>query len=136
MGRHPKEKSKFSRRAFLGRMRWAPLAFLPAPLYPSTFLSPGNSLFRAPGMEFPFADYRLTPHYPKKSPLEDVLRYVAPGSDQYITEKYAMEISQLLAEWAEELRAEASRLTALANVLDSGSARSIADRAGREEIAV
>ena len=119
MGRHPKEISKFSRRAFLGRMRWAPLAFLPAPLYPSTFIGPGNPALRAPGMEFPFADYRLTPHYPRKSPLEDVLRYVAPGTDQYITEKYAMEISQLLAEWAKELRAEASQLTALAGVLHS-----------------
>ncbi len=116
MGRHPKEKSKLSRRAFLGGMRWAPLAFLPAPFHTRNFLGTAGL---APRMEFPFADYRLTPHYPRKSPLEDVLRYVAPGTDQYITEKYAMEISQLLAEWAKELRQEPSRLTALASVLGS-----------------
>jgi tetratricopeptide (TPR) repeat protein len=115
MGRHPKEKSKLSRRAFLGGMRWAPLAFLPAPFHTRNLLAPAGL---APRMEFPFADYRLTAHYPRKSPLEDVLRYVAPGTDQYITEKYAMEISGLLAEWAKELRREPSRLTALASALD------------------
>src|SRR5579863_4144139 len=115
MGRHPKEKSKLSRRAFLGGMRWAPLAFLPAPFHTRNSLETAGL---APRMEFPFADYRLTPHYPRKSPLEDVLRYVAPGTDQYITEKYAMEISQLLTEWAMELRREPSGLTTLASALD------------------
>ena len=87
-------------------------------------------------MEFPFADYRLTPHYPKKSPLEDVLRYVAPGSDQYITEKYAMEISQLLAEWAKELRGNASRTGRAGQRSGFRDATGIAGCAGREEIAV
>jgi Flp pilus assembly protein TadD/peroxiredoxin len=117
MGRHPKEKSKLSRRAFLGGMRWAPLAFLPAPFHTRNFLETAGL---APRMEFPFADYRLTPQYPRKSPLEDVLRYVAPGTDQYITEKYAMEISQLLAQWAKELQREPSITAALASFLDSG----------------
>jgi len=90
MSRHKNEIRFPSRRAVLKSMGLAPLLLRPAP-----FL--GHSLF-APqwprGYEkaaFAFSDVRLTPHYPAKSPLEDVLRLVAPGSDDYVTEKYAFE---------------------------------------------
>jgi Flp pilus assembly protein TadD/peroxiredoxin len=66
----------------------------------------------------PFSDVRLTPHYPAASPLEDVLRLVAPGSDEYITEKYAFEIESLLKQWSQALKASVRGLSALAKSLN------------------
>jgi tetratricopeptide (TPR) repeat protein len=65
-----------------------------------------------------FADVRLTPHYPVASPLEDVLRLIAPGSDEYVTEKYAWEIESLLGQWSKALRESVHDHAALAKVLD------------------
>jgi len=117
MGRHPNKKSKLSRRTFLEGFRWAPLGLLPAPVF-SGLLSGLRcpSIARA-STTFPLTDYRITPHYPTKSPLDDVLRYVAPGTDAYQTEKYASEISQLLAKWAKELRGASEELHAVENFL-------------------
>jgi FimV-like protein len=117
MGLQKKRKPGISRRDFLGSMRWAPMVFLPAPLRTSALPSLGTSsggLFP----DFPFADYRFTPHYPKKSPLDDVLRFVNPGTDQYVTEKYAEEIGALLAEWAKDLRSGPPTGNTLAKFLD------------------
>ncbi len=47
-----------------------------------------------------FTEARYTPNYPSRSPLEDVLRRVAPGSDAYVTEGYAYEIGAVLARWS------------------------------------
>src|SRR6202521_1464538 len=118
MTRHKDEDHIFSRRTFLGRMRWAPLLFLPAPIHASPFPSmlPATSGDRT--STFPFADFRLTPHYPAKSPLDDVLRLVAPGTDEYLTEKYAFEIMRLLNEWSQGLKATPPALAVLAKFLD------------------
>src|SRR5947199_351244 len=110
MARGKDEKGGFSRRSFLRGMRWAPLLFLPAPIRGICFPSvrheqPGN---RSAG--FPLADFRLTPLYPAKSPLEDVLSRVVPGSDEYVTEKYAFELMRLLGEWSEALKSSQSDL--------------------------
>jgi Flp pilus assembly protein TadD/peroxiredoxin len=86
---------------------------------------------------FPFTDSRLTPHYPAKSPLDDVLLKVFPGADEYVTEKYAMEIMQLLGEWSRALQAAPPALASLAKSLDPSMeaasllpAREIAPRSG------
>jgi tetratricopeptide (TPR) repeat protein/peroxiredoxin len=50
--------------------------------------------------------------------LEDVLRLVVPGSDEYITEKYAIEIESLLKQWSHSLKASVRDLAALAKFLD------------------
>jgi len=94
-----------SRRGFLRGMRWAPMLFLPAPIRGSS-LRPVLS-FDERKQPFPFADSRLTPHYPSKGALDDVLRLVAPGADEFVTEKYAFEIGRLLDEWSRGLRAGA-----------------------------
>ena len=66
-------------------------------------VAPGNA--QGPDRSsFPFADLRLTPHYPAKSPLDNVLLKVVPGADEYLTEKYAFEIMQLLGEWSLALK--------------------------------
>ncbi len=99
-------------------MRWAPVLFVPAPLRALPF---GAKLAAPPRAihSFPFADFRLTPHYPAKSPLDDVLRLVAPGADEFATEKYAFEIARLLNDWGQALKTAPPALSALANFLDS-----------------
>jgi tetratricopeptide (TPR) repeat protein len=99
-------------------MRCAPLLFLPSPLHSAAFESLVPRILGEQRPSFPLADYRLTPHYPAKSPLDEVLRYVAPGSDEYVTEKYAAEIAQRLEEWGQELRVNPATLSVLAKFLD------------------
>ncbi len=110
-----KDRSQFlSRRVFLKRMGLAPVLFYSAPFhgFPFGFSSGLNQL-----PQFPLADFRLTPSYPTKSPLEDVLRRVAPGSDEYVTEKYAFEIELILGQWSQALKASARDQSALEKFL-------------------
>jgi tetratricopeptide (TPR) repeat protein len=79
----------------------------PLLLRPSAFY--GISLLSTPaepqsGSAFTFSDMRLTPRYAAKSPLEDVLRLVHPGSDEYLSERYAFEIGLILSRWGQGLR--------------------------------
>jgi tetratricopeptide (TPR) repeat protein len=103
-----------SRRAFLKSMGLAPVLLRPAP-----FRLGGFGLFAATdSITKPnFSDFRLTPNYPSKSPLEDVLRKVAPGSDEYLSEKYAFEICQLLQQWSQALKTSATDTLTLAKLL-------------------
>jgi Tfp pilus assembly protein PilF/peroxiredoxin len=55
-----------------------------------------------------FGEERFVPHYPKKSPLDDVIRYLAAGSDEYVTEKYVQEIANTLSGWMKGLRNNAA----------------------------
>ena len=117
MARHKDEKH-ISRRTFLWGMRWAPVLFVPSPLRALPF----GAKVAAPARtipSFPFADIRLTPHYPAKSPLDDVLRLVAPGTDEFVNEKYAFEIARLLNDWGQALKATPPALSVLAKFLDS-----------------
>ena len=115
---HHKDEKNISRRTLLRRMRWAPMLFVPAPM---RALPLGAKLAAPPRVIpfFPFADFRLTPHYPAKSPLDDVLRLVSPGSDEFVTEKYAFEIAHILNDWSQALKAAPPALSALANFLDA-----------------
>jgi Flp pilus assembly protein TadD/peroxiredoxin len=115
---HYKDEKHISRRTFLRGMRWAPVLFVPAPVQTLPF---GVKLAAPPRAisPFPFADYRFTPRYPAKSPLEDVLRLVAPGADEFVTEKYAFEIGRLLHEWSQALKATPLALNLLAVSLDA-----------------
>ncbi len=76
---------------------------------------PPSALHAAPA-SFSFSDTRLEPRYPVKSPLEDVLRLVEPGSDEFLTEKYAFEIDLVLARWSHTLKS--GDLSLLAGSLD------------------
>src|SRR6267154_2208453 len=118
MSRRKNEIQFPSRRAVLKSMGLAPLLLRPAPFHGYSFVfGPGKSLpNRNAGL--PFSDVRLTPHYPAASPLEDVLRLVAPGSDEYITEKYAFEIGRLLSDWSRELRSAPPASGMLAKFVD------------------
>src|SRR5580704_4060484 len=119
MARRKDLEHSFSRRAFLGRMRWAPILFLPAPLQARAF---GSLLGETPGEGTPsldFADLRVRPHYPTNSPLDAVLAKVTPGTDAFVTEKYAFEIQRLLEEWSRGLRAGPPASRVLAKFLDA-----------------
>ena len=118
MMRHKNDSQLISRRTLLKSLRFAPLIFRSAPLYGSSFLFSPANLFADRNPAFPFSDARLTPHYPEESPLADVLRLAAPGSDEYVTEKYAFEIDAILKEWGKALKASVRDLSVLAKSLD------------------
>ena len=94
-----------SRRTLLKSLGLAPILLRPSPLsgYSMLFGSPEAP---APGTStFPLGDFRLSPRYPARSPLQDVLRLVPPGSDEYASEKHAFEIAAILEEWSRCFRA-------------------------------
>ncbi|HTV04616.1 MAG TPA: FG-GAP-like repeat-containing protein [Acidobacteriaceae bacterium] len=95
----------------------APVLFTPAPLFRATLLfgQPEIPARRSSALTLP--DARLTPHYPEESPLADILRLVAPGSDDYPTEKYAFEIEALLREWGQSLTTSVRNTLALEKFL-------------------
>src|SRR2546430_4982977 len=117
MARRKDDNRVFSRRTFLRGMQCAPIFFLPAPIRGLSLPSLPLDASRDRPADFPFADFRMTPHYPAKSPLEDVLARVVPGSDEYVTEKYAFEIMRHLSAWSEALKASPPALAAFAKFL-------------------
>lgn len=90
-----------TRRALLTTFGLAPLLIRPSPLYGMPALFDGSEEVQHSGTPFSFSDVRLSPRYPARSPLEDILRLVAPGSDEYLQEKYAFEIGSILEEWTQ-----------------------------------
>ena len=118
MSRHKNEDRCVSRRSLLKTMGLAPLILRTAPLYGSSFWFGFPSILTTENRDFPLSDARLIPHYPARSPLEDVLRLVVPGSDEYVTEKYAFEIEVLLKQWSRTLKASAADFSTLAELLN------------------
>lgn len=100
MSKHPFRKG-FSRRSLLRSLSLTPAAFLPAPL---RILGSVHADLQGASHSFAFADFRITPHYRTKSPLDDIMRLATPGTDAFINEKYAFEIEHVLKSWAEELK--------------------------------
>lgn len=118
-------------------MGWAPVLFLPAPLFHPFFRSGRSNASSVQASHFPFADARLTPHYPARSPLDDLLALANPGTDEYATEGYVAEIIALLEEWSRQMRTNPSGETALNNLVDASiqanaftPAREVSLRAG------
>ena len=98
------ERSKLSRRALLKSVGLAPLLLRPAPFWGASILAGPPLRPAGTASPFPYTDIRYKPHYPSPSPLADVLRLVAPGSDDYVTEKYSTEIQALLDGWGASLK--------------------------------
>ena len=115
--RHQYDRQLLSRRTILKSLGAAPLLLRAAPFSGASLLSGTANFFAASDPGLPFADIRLTPHYPAPSPLADVLRLVAPGSDEYVTEKYAFEIESLLKQWGRDLKASPGDLSSLAGFI-------------------
>ena len=68
------------------------------------------------------SELRFTPHYPAKSSLDDLLRLVPTGADEYVTEKYAAQIGACLTEWSVALKAAPPALDVLARFVHSAMA--------------
>jgi Flp pilus assembly protein TadD/peroxiredoxin len=64
------------------------------------------------------ADFRLSPQYPSRSPLEEMLRLIAPGSDSYRSEKYAAELNTVFETLARRLRSSGVGKPELLEFLD------------------
>lgn len=116
MARSPHRKLTVSRRRFLQTFQCSPVLFLPAPLRAWPF---APFRIETAGAGFPLAEHRLTPHYPAKSPLDDLLLQAVPGMDEYVTEKYAFEVSEVLAEWSSGLRETPPNLSVISRSLDA-----------------
>ncbi len=97
-------------------MAWAPVVFLPAPLY-GRVAGRGPAPFSSRVPPFVFAESPFVPHYPAKSPLDDLFALAVPGSDEYIAEGYAAEILAQLTQWGEALRHSPTGLSALQTFL-------------------
>jgi Flp pilus assembly protein TadD/peroxiredoxin len=107
-----------SRRRLLKHIGFAPLLFRAAPLFGTSGVFSSKESPANPHTNFPFADDRLSPHYPVQSALADVLKLVVPGSDQFVTEKYAVEIESVLAKWMDGLKASPHEHAALSDFSD------------------
>ena len=107
-----------TRREILKGMALTPLAFRTAPLIAAPLVPehPGLASNQQQGLRF--TDLRLTPHYPAKSPLADILALVTPGSDGYVTERYADEIGGVLNKWSDALKAAPAEATLPAESVD------------------
>ena len=110
---HQSFRTDFSRRTFLKTFSYAPVALLLAPLR-------GLGAFANPPYLFPFADLRITPRYPSRSPLDEMIALVPAGSDAFVTEKFAAEIQEVLDRWAIQLKKNATALDALSEFSDAG----------------
>src|SRR6201987_2171747 len=105
MAREKYKKIYFSRREFLKTISCIPVALSASPFVISSFASATR-----PDRAFAFSPERLTPHYPTKSPLDDLLLQIAPGRDEYVSEKYAYEVSDLLCDWSRALTSKGDLL--------------------------
>src|ERR1700732_2215647 len=112
-------KQNASRRTFLKHMRWAPVLFFPAPIRTPLIRSGLRQFAAGPGSQLPFTDVPFRPHYPAKSPLDDVLRLATPGTDEYVIEGYAFELAALLEEWSQHLKADSSATAAISKFVDA-----------------
>ena len=107
----PRDKTFLSRRELLLGLGVTAISLRAAPFYGTPVPAAREGGF-APE---PFADAaRYRPQYPATSPLADVLRLVTPGSDSYVTERYAVEIEALFADWGRELALAPTRHARLA----------------------
>ena len=118
MSRRKDGSRLLTRREVLKGMALTPVAFRVAPLLAGPLLPgfPNVGIDRQSAI--PFADLRLAPRYPVKSPLADIIALVPPGSDGYITEKYADEIGSVLKKWGDALKVSPAGLTVLAESVD------------------
>jgi tetratricopeptide (TPR) repeat protein len=118
MPHREKESQAISRRTFLKQMQWAPVFLLPAPIHRSLNRSGLQRIAADEVSHFPFADIRLTPHYPAKSPLDGILRLAAPGTDEYVIEGYVSELLGGLKEWSRDLKLKSPAAVTLGKFVD------------------
>jgi len=65
----------------------------------------------------PYADYRIVPHYPVRSPLEELIRKARQNEDDFPSERFSREIEAQLAQWGSALRKSPNNVRMLAQFL-------------------
>lgn len=111
-------KPSFSRRALLKSFGLAPFLFRSAPIFSFPGFHGSSGPIREGIGAADFSDLRLTPHYPAQPPLEELFHLVAPGSDDYATEKYASEIELLFKRWGDSLLASVGDVSGLTAMIE------------------
>ena len=119
MGRCQAEASNISRRQFLKDTRLTWPLFLPAPLRCGCAPFALTGAARLLGEEA-VADFRLSPDYPSRSPLEDMLRLVEAGADGYTTEVFAEELRGVFGRLGAKLRGDRLAGADFAALLNTG----------------
>ena len=127
MGIPPRRsKGGLSRRDFLALCGSASTQLLPAPLVGLHAIEEPQSLWKPrlcatsaaiAAVPPPFADHRIVPHYPARSPLEELLRKARQNEDDFPTERFSREIETQLAQWGIELRKSPNNVRMLGELL-------------------
>ncbi|KAA6464775.1 tetratricopeptide repeat protein [Acidobacteria bacterium AB60] len=105
-----------SRRAILKSLAMAPGFFRVAPLLGA--IAPARFLPEADKTSAPLLETRFVPHYPAQSPLADVMTRIAPGSDEYLTERFAAEIEVILKDWGKRMIESPVAISSIKPALD------------------
>lgn len=127
--RIPPRRSKggLSRRDFLALCSSAS-SLLPAPLFGLHAIEAPQSLWKprlcatstsaeVAAATPPYADNRIVPHYPARSPLEELIRKARQKEDDFPSERFSREIEARLAQWGDELRKSRDNVGSLAALL-------------------
>jgi len=116
LSRPPKNPhlQSFSRRQFLRYCQGASIAFLPSRV-PLPFLLPAAASTESPAP----VGQQIHPQYRVKLGIEDVLRKVPAGFDEFLNEKYQDEIAAVLNRWSAQLLASPQDTSAIAGAMDS-----------------
>ena len=117
-----------SRRSLLKTLGFAPFILRSAPLFERSFLF-GQPIVQVSHTRFRSPTSASIPTTLSESPLADVLGLVTPGSDEYTTERYAVEIEARLKAWGDSLRKSVADHSVLTNLLSpaiEGSAFAVA----------
>jgi tetratricopeptide (TPR) repeat protein len=101
-----------SRREFLQYCQGVPLAFLPSPA--SSFLF---SPFHVGQQSAIPGELHLRPQYRVRRGIEDVLRKVPAGFDDFVTEKYHDQVDSVFREWSSHLLQSPQSTAALEKVM-------------------
>ncbi|MGO8789443.1 MAG: FG-GAP-like repeat-containing protein [Terriglobia bacterium] len=110
-----RRKAALTRRDFLGVCGSASTLFVAAPLSGAGPVA--REVTKQVEANPQFSEYRITPQYRTRSPLEELIRKAREKVDDYPSEKYGREIETLFARWSDELRQSKDNLRALSAFL-------------------
>src|SRR5437867_13029469 len=101
---------RLSRRRVRGRLSAIILSCLLLQIFPTGVLTDEAATDLS-------SEYRLSPHYRTKSPLDELLRRVQPGLDAFPSEALAEDVEKLLEQWQKALQKSPPELEAIAQAL-------------------
>lgn len=112
--RKPNPSIELPRRDFLVRFcQGAGASLIPNNWW--RFAFPSSASPATGGQSSELVSLHIEPRYRSGRPLDAVLAKVRPGSDEFVSEKYASEIQRILNQWSAELRRSSSAVEAIAN---------------------